>query len=270
MRQADRQALYDQAKQWVLEAGEAIRTSIHKPLRIETKSSPNDLVTEMDEQTERFFAQHIHETYPEHKVLGEEGLGDELDDLTGTVWIVDPIDGTMNFVHQKQNFAISVGIYQDGVGEIGFIYDVMADVLFHAKRGEGAYKNDQPLPNLDERDVQLEAALIGLNNFWTTENPRVETKGIHALVRKARGTRSYGSAALEFAYLAEGIMDGYVTMKLAPWDIAAGMILLSEVGGITTRADGRTVNLLQNNSIIAAHPNIHEELYRDYIILKNT
>lgn len=258
--------IYDQAKNWVLEAGERIRTKMHNPMVIETKSSPNDLVTEMDQETERFFAEKIRETYPEHRVLGEEGFGDEVNDLNGTVWIVDPIDGTMNFVHQKQNFAISVGIYHEGIGEIGLIYDVMSDVLYHAKRGEGAFKNEEKLDLLKE--VQLEESIVGLNSFWLIKNRKVHEQGIQSLVRKVRGTRSYGSAALEFAYVAEGIIDAYVTMRLAPWDIAAGVILVNEVGGKTTRADGSDLNLIEKDSIITGNPFIHEEIIDEHIELK--
>src|SRR5690625_4428117 len=149
MKQSTRQELFSQARQWVLEAGRAIREKIDDPLIIETKSNANDLVTTMDKETEQFFAYKIKEKYPQHLLFGEEGYGDEIDSLDGTVWIVDPIDGTMNFVHQKRNFAISIGIYQDGIGEIGLIYDVMADVLYHAQKGNGAYKNELQLNQLD-------------------------------------------------------------------------------------------------------------------------
>ncbi|GGD19475.1 inositol monophosphatase family protein [Pontibacillus salipaludis] len=267
MNDQQKQLIFEQAKQWILEAGERIRAKMHEPFVIETKSTPDDLVTEIDQNTEQFFAKKIRETYPDHRVLGEEGFGDELADLNGTVWIVDPIDGTMNFVHQKQNFAISVGIYSDGIGEIGFIYDVMGDVLYQSKRGEGAYKNDQKLSPLSS-DVVLERSIVGLNAFWATENPRVDKNGMQELIRKVRGTRSYGSAALEFAYVVEGNMDAYVTMRLAPWDVAAGIVLLNEVGGITTKADGTEVNMLTTNSIIASNPAIHREIIDKHIELK--
>lgn len=266
MTDASIQNIYDQAKRWVLEAGERLRTKMHQPLVIETKSDANDLVTEMDQETERFFAEHIRTTFPEHRVLGEEGFGDEVSDLDGTVWIVDPIDGTMNFVHQKQNFAISVGIYQDGVGVVGLIYDVMADCLYHAIKDQGAYKNDEKLEKLKE--IQLDSSILCLNSFWAIENRLVHEEGTQALVRKVRGTRSYGSAALEFAYVAEGSIDAYITMRLAPWDIAAGVILVNEVGGVTTQADGSALDMVGKNSIITGNPSIHNEIIDDYIKLK--
>ncbi len=263
-----RQDLFEQAKAWVLEAGEEIKNKIDDPGSIETKSNSNDLVTEMDKNTERFFLNKIKETYPEHLLFGEEGFGDDLNDLKGTVWIVDPIDGTMNFVHQKRNFAISVGVYHDGVGEIGLIYNVMEGHLYTAIRGEGAYKNDEKLPLLNE-SRPLHQSILALNTTWLLpENPHVDHKGMQELVKEIRSTRSYGSAALEFALVAEGLLDGYLTMTLMPWDIAAGIIILKEVGGVVTRADGGEVDMLEKTTILACRSNIHEQIIEDYVTLK--
>ncbi|MEC5422829.1 inositol monophosphatase family protein [Virgibacillus sp. C22-A2] len=263
MKSEIRDNLFDQAMEWVMSAGANIRNKINDPLEIDTKSNANDLVTTMDKETEYYFATCIRNKYPEHFLLGEEGYGDNITTMKGTVWIIDPIDGTMNFVHQKRNFAISVGIYHEGVGEIGFIYDVMADVLYHAKRNEGAYKNNVKLPHLKE-DLNLEESIIGLNHFWLCTNRLVDEKIMQDLVRTVRGTRTYGSAALEFAHVAEGIMDGYLTMRLAPWDIAAGLILVKEVGGITSNIDGDQINILEAGSVVTCNTSIQSKLL-DYL-----
>ncbi|WP_093046199.1 inositol monophosphatase family protein [Thalassobacillus cyri] len=267
MEKQARQQIFEQAKVWVLEAGEQIRKRMEQPFKVETKSNPNDLVTELDKDTERFFVEKIRSHYPEHQLFGEEGFGDDIQTLDGTVWIVDPIDGTMNFVHQKRNFAISIGIYYDGIGEIGLIYDVMADVLYTAIRGEGAYKNGEPLERLEEPQ-ELDKSILAINSFWALRNKRVGEEGIHRLVEKVRGTRSFGSAALEFAFVAEGIIDGYLTMSLMPWDIAAGIVIVEEVGGITTQANGQPVNMLEKNSILTSHRDIHQEIVNEYVELK--
>ncbi|MCA0969419.1 inositol monophosphatase family protein [Halobacillus litoralis] len=263
-----RNEIYDQAASWILEAGEYIRENIDAPRSIETKSNPNDLVTEMDQRTEQFFADKIKTTYPEHYLLGEEGFGDELENLDGTIWIVDPIDGTMNFVHQKRNFAISIGIYVDGIGEIGLIYNVMEDTLYSAKRGEGAYKNDVKLPSLNQQRP-LNQSILALNTTWMLpENPHIEHQGVHELVKTLRSTRTYGSAALEFAFVAEGILDGYLTMTLMPWDFAGGAILVHEVGGLVTQANKEPLNLLEKSTVLASRTNIHNEIADEYVNLK--
>jgi len=150
------------AKQWVKEAGSFIKKSFPQTLNVQTKSNPNDLVTNIDQETEKFFIEKIKESFPDHKILGEEGFGDKIESLDGVVWIIDPIDGTMNFIHQQRNFAISLAIYCDGVGEIGLIYDVVHDELYHARLGKGAFMNNMPLPKLEQTEVK--EAIVALNN----------------------------------------------------------------------------------------------------------
>ncbi|MTH52576.1 inositol monophosphatase [Bacillus mangrovi] len=251
------------AKSWVREAGERIRASFATSLSIQTKSNPNDLVTNMDKETEQFFISKIKEMYPEHRILGEEGFGHDVKDTEGIIWIIDPIDGTMNFVHQQRNFAISIGIYENGTGMVGLIYDVVHDELYHAKKGEGAYMDETPLQKLDRREVS--ESIIGINATWVTENRRIDPAVLAPLVRSARGTRSYGSAALEFAYVASGRLDCYITMRLAPWDFAAGLILLEEVGGKATTMDGEPINTIGKNSILAARDGLHQEILETYL-----
>lgn len=254
-----RKEILNDAKEWIYEAGDLIRSEMKHPYVINTKKNRKDLVTEIDEKTEQFLYTKINNKYPDHLVLGEEGKGNQIESLNGIIWFVDPIDGTMNFVNQQRFFAISIGIYHNGVGEIGLIYDVVGDILYEGIRGEGAYKNGQKLQPLS-KEKTLKDSLIGINSFWSTPNRRVDEKNIHKLIKEVKGTRSYGSAALEFAFVSEGIMDAYITMRLQPWDIAAGMVLLNEVGGITSRADGKEVNLLTGNSIVCCNPAIHSSL----------
>src|SRR5699024_828614 len=259
-----RDTLYTQAKEWVLEAGVRVRKQMLDPLVIHTKSSPRDLVTTVDQETERFFAMRIREQYPDHHLISEEGYGDRLHTTEGVVWIIDPIDGTTNFIHQRRNFAISLAIYVDGIGEIAFVYDIMQDYLYHAKRNEGAYKNHIRLKPL-RRNFTVSESVLAMNNRWLIPNTLVDESVMEQLIQEVRGTRTYGSAALEFCYVAEGIVDGYLSHSLCPWDIAAGMILVREVGGITTNIDGDPVDILKKNSILTCNPSIQESIIKDYI-----
>lgn len=255
--------LYANARQWVKEAGERIRSSFQEKLTIRTKSNPNDLVTDIDQEIEQFFIRKIREVYPEHKIMGEEGFGDQLEHLDGIVWIVDPIDGTVNFVHQQRNFAISLGVYENGVGIVGLVYDVVHDELYHALRGNGAYLNDQPIPTLEERSVK--ESIIALNATWVMENHRIDHHLLIPLVRDARGTRSYGTAALELVYVATGRVDAYLSMRLSPWDFAAGTIIVEELGGVVTNLRGEKLDFLSKASIFAAKPGLHQEILKDYL-----
>lgn len=259
-----RASLYTSAKKWVYEAGQKIREEMTKPMTVTTKSNPNDLVTTVDKNTEKFFAERIRTHYPDHLILGEEGYGDDVASLDGTVWIIDPIDGTMNFVHLKRNFAISIGIYHDGVGEIGLIYDVMGDILYEAIRDEGAHKNGVKLLPLSD-SLELRNAMIGLNHFWLCENKLVDEKVMQSLIRTVRGSRATGSAALEMAYVAEGVYDAYLALGLSPWDIAAGIVIINEVGGVITNHLGEQLDLLRRNSLIVGNRHVQEPIIKDFI-----
>lgn len=251
------------AKMWIKEAGDRIRSSFPKTLDVQAKSNPNDLVTNIDKETEQFFITMIKEAYPDHFILGEEGYGDKLEQTSGIAWIIDPIDGTMNFIHQQRNFAISVGIYENGIGKIGLIYDVAHDELYHAFKGKGAYMNNKSLPRLES--VSVSEAIIGLNATWVTPNKRIDPNLLAPLVRDARGTRSYGSAALELAYVATGRMDAYISLRLAPWDYAAGIIIIEELGGVASTLKGEKINILKQSSLFVSKPDLHGQIMKEYL-----
>ncbi|MFK2824862.1 inositol monophosphatase family protein [Bacillus sp. B190/17] len=255
-----------QVKMWIMEAGSSIRESFQHSLSIQTKSNPNDLVTNIDKETERFFISNIRKTYPGHFILGEEGQGDELASLEGIVWIIDPIDGTMNFIHQQRHFAISIGIYENGIGRLGYIYDVAHDELYYAERGNGAYMNGVRLPALTE--VPVEKALIAINATWLVKNRYFDEKKLVSLASRVRGTRSYGSAALELAYVASGRLEGYLTMRLSPWDFAAGKVLVEEVGGVVTNLWGQELDMMKTNSVFAGAPGFHKKILTDFLLKK--
>jgi myo-inositol-1(or 4)-monophosphatase len=255
------------ARQWVMEAGNNIRASFETELDIQTKSNPNDLVTNMDREVEQFFIKKIREKFPDHKILGEEGFGDSLSSLEGTVWMLDPIDGTMNFVHQQRDFAVSLGIYENGIGRIGIIYDVVRDELYHAIKGMGAYLNGKTLSKLGEVDVR--EAIIGINPTWLMENRRIDHNLLIPLAKEARGLRSYGSAALEMAFVAAGRIDAYIALRLAPWDFGGGSILVEEVGGVVTNITGEKLNFLGTDSLLVAKPGFHPEILNKYLYKGN-
>lgn len=258
--------IFDHAMTWTKQSGEMIKQSFAHKLTIQSKTTASDLVTNMDKQIEQFFVDNIKQLFPEHRVLGEEGFGDQVDSLDGNVWIIDPIDGTTNFINQKKHFAVSVAMYQNGIGKIGIIYDVATNDIYHCIAGQGAYRNEEKLPPLQESN--LAQSLIGLNARWVTKNRRIDPEVLSPLVRHTRGIRSYGSAAIEMAYVATGKLGGYISLRLAPWDIAAGMLLINEVGGKTTNLDGQPINLLAQNTVLCANPFIHKEILHEYVMPK--
>jgi myo-inositol-1(or 4)-monophosphatase len=252
-----------QAKRWVMEAGDKIRDSFTKTLNIQTKSNPNDLVTNIDKEIEQFFINKIRNAFQSHRILGEEGFGDEVSNLDGIVWIIDPIDGTMNFIHQQRNFAISLAVYENGIGKIGLIYDVAHGELYHAINGKGAFMNDAQLPRLSKSTVK--ESIIALNATWVMENHRIDHNLLLPLVREARGTRSYGTAALEMVFVATGRVDAYISMRLSPWDVAAGAVIIGELGGVVTNLRGEKLDILSKDSLLAAKPGLHQTIISDYL-----
>lgn len=254
--------IYKFAYQIIEEAGRIIRDSIDDELHIETKSNPNDLVTNIDKETEAFLTKQILNTYPHHRILGEEGQGRDIEDEAGTIWIIDPIDGTLNFVHQQENFAISIGIFIDGVKYAGFVYDVMNKKMYHCKVGNGAWMNETQLKPL--KNSELKSSLISTNPIWLTKDKLADI--YKPIIDDARSTRAYGSAALDFANVAKGITSAYLTMRLHPWDFAGGLILVEEVGGVVTNQLGEPLNILEANSILIGNKSIHDELLSQYFL----
>lgn len=254
MNQRDR---YNLALQWVKEAGMVIKSKLKEEFIIHTKSNRCDLVTNIDKEIERFFISKIQESFPTHKIVGEEGQAEITNEASSVVWYVDPIDGTMNFINQKRNFCISLALYEEGQGIFGIVYDVVADDLYHCLKGHGAYLNETLLPTL--KQTSLENALIALNGNWLIENKQLDYRGMWELGRACRGLRAYGSAALEFAYVANGCLDGYISPRLAPWDYAAGVILVEEVGGSVVTFKGEALSFEKVDSIVVSN-GIQQEL----------
>lgn len=253
----------------IQEAAERIRKSFSQKVEIETKADANDLVTNIDKETEMFLIDKIKQYDENHRILGEEGMSHEsITDLDGIVWIVDPIDGTTNFIRQQRNFTISIGIYENGIGKLGYIYDIVRDELFYGIEGQGAYVNNVRINRLE--NLPLNEALIGINASWAVANKRINAERVGDLIRYVRGTRSYGSATIECMLVATGKLDAYMSMRLSPWDIAAAAVIAKEVGAEFTTLKGEPINLLHQDTFIIANANIRQEIIDDYVELLAT
>lgn len=250
--------MQEKALQWIQEAGELLRASLEESLIIETKSNPNDLVTEMDFKIERLLTKKIVEEYPGHRILGEEEAGADITDTDDIIWIIDPIDGTTNFVHQQFNFAVSLAVFENGTGKVGIVYDVMADEWFTALEGRGAYRNDIRLPEL--APVEIKEAIVGINARWIKNEKIPYARQMRNIVDESRSTRAYGSAALELCYVACGRLDSYVNLWLAPWDFAGAEVLLREVGADISTIDNQRPSMLEKGPYLAGRPGLQEKV----------
>ena len=251
--------VFEQAKAWAIEAGKMSLARLESPIEFTYKSSPSDLVTHVDKEIEEFLVKRILTHYPDHGIVGEEGTFERDPNEFETLWIIDPIDGTTNFVHQKLNYVISIGVVHQGVGMMGIIYDPSRDELFCGKKGEGASLNGQPLRL--EQPVKQKEALICTSLFW---NQRAEEFGLDKVVydlpKACRGIRVYGCAALEMAYVAAGRVDAYVSLFLNPWDFAGGKVILEEAGGKVSNLEGEELPFAKASTVVASNPFLFPEL----------
>lgn len=240
--------------EWILEAGEKIKHSFKETIQVEEKTNRNDLVTEMDKKTEKFLIDNIQQHFPGERIFAEESNNKDIQDLSGNVWIIDPIDGTLNFVKQHNDFAIMVALYEDGVGQMGYIYDVMKDELYTAIKDNGVSCNGQPVGEIS--DIGLENGLVAISSLLLSGN----NDTVRKIGRKSNGVRMIGSAGLETIYASTGRIVAYIAASLAPWDIAAGKLIAEELGLIYTQHDGSTIDLLKKNPVVVATPAAHQTI----------
>lgn len=217
----------------------------------------NDFVTEVDRNAEAEIIQTIRRSYRDHAFLAEEsGPSGESD----YVWIVDPLDGTTNFLHGFPAFSVSIALEVKGQLDCAVVFDPLRNELFSAAKGDGATLNDRRIRVSNRRG--LEGALLG-TGFPFRENADIDLylRMFKPLLEETAGVRRAGSAALDLAYVAAGRLDGFWELGLKPWDMAAGVLLIREAGGIVTdfRSGDR---YLETGNLIAGNPKVHAGIDR--------
>lgn len=213
---------YTLGQRLVKEAGEFLKQHLHDDLQIEVKSHFTDLVTHLDKEVQDTMARQILEAYPQDCIYGEEDE-DRTSITEGNVWVIDPIDGTTNFIVQGTDFAVLLAYFENGVGQFGIIYDVMNDLLYHGGGAFPAYVNDQLLEVPTEKDFNQ--GLFGVNAQLYAQNHG----GLAALADQFLGTRSIGSAGISFSYVLTGRLLGQASY-VYPWDYVAASIIGEKLG----------------------------------------
>lgn len=237
-------------------AGDLIVRSVDRlaDIRIETKAG-NDFVSEVDRDAERAIVETIRRSYPDHAFIGEEFGRTGQSEFE---WIIDPLDGTTNFLHGFPVFAVSIALRIKGRIEHGVIYDPLRQELFTASRGGGAQVDGRRVRVSQRRE--LSSALLG-TGFPYREQDNVDAylAQFREMTLKSRGIRRAGAAALDLAYVAAGRLDGFWESNLQLWDIAAGSLMVQEAGGLVGSLDGGT-NHLETGNILAANPKLFAEM----------
>ncbi|MDQ2994497.1 MAG: inositol-1-monophosphatase [Pseudomonadota bacterium] len=221
-----------------------------------TEKSANDFVTDIDQEAEQEIIGVIHKAYPNHSILSEESgaIGEDHE----IVWIVDPLDGTRNFINGLPHFCVSIAVQIRGKIEHGVIYDPIRDETFTASRGRGAKLNNTRL-RISQR-TKLEKALVGTGfPFRNTELTETYLNMFTKVFPQTGDIRRGGSAALDLAYVAAGRLDAFWEMDLKIWDIAAGSLLIKEAGGLVSDFTG-SENYLESGNIVAGNPKLFKAL----------
>ncbi len=224
-------------------------------LQIDRKQH-NDFVTEVDKAAEEAIIETLSEAYPNHGFLAEES--GELLNNSDHIWIIDPLDGTTNFIHGFPQYAISIALSVHGVLQQAVIYDPNRDELFSASKGGGAYVDRRRLRVADQ--IKLENALIGTGFPYRQDQDVNQYLKIFAdMTRQCAGLRRPGAASLDLAYVAAGRYDGFFESELKPWDMAAGALIITEAGGLVGNYRGEE-GFLESGEIMAGNPRIFAQM----------
>ncbi len=237
-------------------AGEYLRENFGKELNIEHKGRI-DLVTQIDRNSQDMIVGEIFREFPHHSVIAEEGV----DRTTGQeyTWFVDPLDGTVNYVHGIPFFCVSLGVFKDKKPYIGVCYNPISGDLFTAQSGKGAFRNGEKI-KVSNTSLLVDSlvvtgfpySLTGLDN---------SIMRFTRILREVQGIRRFGSAALDLCFVAAGSFDGFWEVGLHPWDMAAGVVVLLEAGGRASGLSGEELDP-NNGDILASNGRIHDGLRR--------
>ncbi len=245
-------------KRLARQAGAILRRGYEQKHQIDYKGEINP-VTEIDRQSEAFILSEIARRFPGHRILAEEsgtqaGSADHL-------WIIDPLDGTVNYAHGIPIFCVSIAYLHQGKLQLAAIYEPMRDECFAAERGRGAWRNEQPIHASRASDLLHSLLVTGFPyDVRTTAANNLDNYAKFAL--RSQGVRRLGSAALDLCYVACGRFDGYWELSLEPWDVAAGVLIAREAGAAVTTAEGGADPVQPPCSVLAAAPGIHAEMLR--------
>lgn len=245
------------------EAGEILREGFRTSFKVSSKSGKNDLVTEYDKRSEDHIINEIKKEFPLHSFLAEESGKTGKIEKGKVLWVIDPLDGTVNYTHSLPIFSVSIAAVLDGEILAGAIYHPILDELFYAQKGGGAFRNGEPMQVSENDDFEKSMLVTGFP-YNIKENPCNCIEHFVSIIQMGIPVRRLGSAALDLAYTAAGIFDGFWEVNLNPWDVAAGVILVQEAGGRVTQYNLDKYSIF-SESILATNGKIHNSISRQLI-----
>lgn len=246
----DEKQLLQDLNLFVAEAVKLIRSN-HNEMTVLSKTNRRDLVTNVDKLVERKIIQLIGERYPTAKIVSEEYHANSVDSLSGVVFFVDPIDGTMNFVQQYDHFAVMIGVYIDGEPFGGIIADVTNETNYYGSKNLGIFKNGEKMsPVLDKG---IGEGLISVSSYFVL----ADRFSVQELIKHSLGLRILGSAGIEFTEIFDQKQIAYIS-HLQPWDLAAGRFIAESLGLRVTTIDGGAPSMLKSENVIISTKQLHE------------
>lgn len=248
------------AKEIALEAGALLRKGQEDGFSLDRKSTSIDLVTEYDQMAEELVVGGLTKAFPDHGIVAEEGSSVACRHPDGYRWYIDPLDGTNNFAHHIPQFSVSIALYKEDEPIVGVVCDPMRNELFWAQKGEGAYLNGRRLSVSDAPTV--EHSILASGFPYDRHHDSVDNlTQMGVFLKKCQGFRRFGSCALDLSFVASARYDGFWEFKLSSWDLAAGLLLVTEAGGKVTRIDGSPMGYLtEKNHVVVSNGLIHQEM----------
>jgi myo-inositol-1(or 4)-monophosphatase len=237
------------ASELALQAGRVHAKGRREALRVETKSSPTDLVSQVDRAAERLIVDRLREQHPDDAILGEEGASYE--GTSGVRWVVDPLDGTTNYVYGYPAYSVSIAVEIGGEARVGVVLDSSSGRLYRAVAGSGAVCDDRTIRA--RAPEGLATALVATGFSYGSDQREFEGAVLAALLGRIRDIRRSGSAALDLCHLAAGEVDAYWELDLSPWDFAAGLLIAREAGAEVVLAPA---GCGEDRVVVGAHPSL--------------
>jgi len=250
--------IYDFTEEIIEKASKIILKNYKKIRNISYKKGDSNLVTNVDKEVEALIIKEIISRYPNHSIIAEESGLRKKD--PNYQWFIDPIDGTTNFAHSYPFFCISIAFMKNNILEFGLIKDPLTNELYSARKNKGARLNGKPV--FVSKTKKLNESLLITGFPYDKKTSRMNNlKNFCNLTLATHGVRRDGAAALDLCFIASGKADGYWELKLSPWDVAAGVLILEEAGGKITGFKGEKYNVY-NKQIVATNGLIHKELLK--------
>ncbi len=245
--------------QIIKEAGKILIEGYYEEKNVNFKAK-KDLVTKYDVGIEEFLKEKFSQEFKEFNIIAEESNNDNI--VFNNSIIIDPIDGTTNFVNQVPHTCISVGVYKNKQAYMAVVYNPILDELYTAQSGEGSFLNGKKLTVSNEDDFQKSLISTGFPYTSGTNEDDLEDviRKIKSILPKCQDLRRLGSAALDLCYVAKGVYEGYYEMNLKPWDVSAGILILTEAGGKVTNIKGEDYKMFEDKYIVASNTKIHMKL----------